>query len=130
MSRNRVYKQMKKAQQAGLSNVDLLRIRELAKKHAADMETQATEKAFLYMLAIPLNVVVDRYIKEGDKTEAEKFIEDVISLYDSVMAGKVTDKELADFLEDMVGLQVTAKWLVERCSVSVHEECEVGNGRN
>ena len=52
---NKARKQQIKARNMGMSNVDLLKIKESAKKAAQTMEKEATEKAFLYMLAIPLN---------------------------------------------------------------------------
>ena len=106
-----VRQQMQKAKQKGMSNIDLLRMREIARKEAQKMENEATEKAFLYMLAIPLNVLVNDYWSKSAKKRAPKFIEDVISLYESVQEGVVTDKQLADLLFDMAGVKIEADWL-------------------
>ena len=102
---------MQMARQRGISNLDLLRMREIARKEAEKMENEATEKAFLYMLAIPLNVLVNDYWSKSAKKRAPKFIEDVISLYESVQEGVVTDQELADLLFDMAGVKIEADWL-------------------
>ena len=48
------------------------------------------------------------------KKKLEKFIDDVLSLYESVQANVVTPEELNDFLEDMTVLRVTADWVKER----------------
>ena len=75
-------KNRKRLQQMGLSNVDICRLREMARKETNRMEKaneQATEemrgeeneKAFLYMLAIPLNVLVDMWGEEEAKNEQE-----------------------------------------------------------
>ena len=55
---NKIQNQIRRARKAGMSNLDLLRIQESAKKAANKLESEAVEKAFLYMLAIPLNVLV------------------------------------------------------------------------
>lgn len=111
---NRVKNQMRKAKQNGMSNIDLLRMREIARKEAEKMENEATEKAFLYMLAIPLNILVNDYWSKSAKKRAPRFIEDVISLYESVQEGVVTDQELADLLNDMAGVKIEAEWMKGR----------------
>lgn len=111
---NRMKNQINKARKAGISNVDLMRMKEVAKKEAKKMESDAVEKAFLYMLAIPLNVLVHDYWSKTAKKKAPKFIEDVISLYESVQAGAVTDEELAELLNELAGVNVEAEWLKKR----------------
>lgn len=107
----RQHKQYIKAKQKGMSNVDILKMKEIAKREAIKMETEATDRAFLYMLAIPLNVLVNDYWSKTAKKRAKKFIEDVISLYDSVCEGVVSEKELSNLLEEMAGVKITADWL-------------------
>lgn len=111
---NRMKNQINRARKAGISNVDLARMKEVAKKEAKKMESDAVEKAFLYMLAIPLNVLVYDYWSKTAKKKAPKFIEDVISLYESVQAGAVTDEELAELLNELAGVNVEAEWLKKR----------------
>ena len=114
MINNKMKKQINKAKRAGISNVDLARMKEVAKKEAKKMESDAVEKAFLYMLAIPLNVLVHDYWSKTAKKKAPKFIEDVISLYESVQEGVVTDEELAELLNELAGVNVEAEWLKKR----------------
>lgn len=111
---NRMKNQINRARKVGISNVDLMRMKEVAKKEAKKMESDAVEKAFLYMLAIPLNVLVHDYWSKTAKKKAPKFIEDVISLYESVQAGVVTDEELAGLLNELAGVNVEAEWLKKR----------------
>ena len=111
---NRMKNQINRARKAGISNVDLMRMQEVAKKEAKKMESDAVEKAFLYMLAIPLNVLVNDYWSKTAKKKAPKFIEDVLSLYESVQAGAVTDEELAGLLNELAGVNVEAEWLKKR----------------
>ena len=111
---NRMKNQIHKAKKAGISNVDLMRMKEVAKKEAKKIESDAVEKAFLYMLAIPLNVLAHDYWSKTAKKKAPKFIKDVISLYESVQAGVVTDEELAGLLNELAGINVEAEWLEKR----------------
>lgn len=108
---NRLKHQQKKARQAGMSNVDLLRIREAAKKEALKMEQVATERAFLYMLAIPLNVLFNDYWEKTARRKAPKFIEEVIGLYEAVQNGIVSEQQLAELLDDLAGVKIEAEWM-------------------
>ena len=108
---NRIFQSMQKARKMGMSELDILRMRETARREAMKMQGEAIEKSFLYMLAIPLNVLVNDYWPKSAKKRAPQFIEDVISLYESVQAGIVSDRELADLLDDLAGIKVEAKWL-------------------
>ena len=108
---DKVRKQQIKARKLGMSNVDLLMVKESAKKAAQTMEKEATEKAFLYMLAIPLNVLFNDYWKKSAKKRAPKFVEDVMSLYDAVQNGVVSDKQLADLLDELAGVKIDADWM-------------------
>lgn len=107
----KLMQQMQQAKKSGLTPADVARIHAMARKHAEAMEIEATEKAFLYMLAIPLNVLVNDYWSKTAKRRAPKFIEDVISLYQSVEDGVVTEKELAGLLKEYAGITVNPKWL-------------------
>lgn len=110
---NNLQRQIKQAKKSGLTNNDLWRMKEMAKKHTQQMQNESVEMAFLFMLAIPLNVLVADYWPKAPKKKLEKFIDDVISLYHSVQEGVVTPQELNGFLEEMTGLTVTADWIKE-----------------
>lgn len=86
-------------------------IKETAKKQSKSMEKEATEKAFLYMLAIPLNVLFNDYWQKSAKKRAPKFIEDVMSLYEAVQQGVVSDKQLADLLDELAGVKIEVEWI-------------------
>ena len=104
-------RQNRRAQRMGISNIDMRMIRKSAKKQAKKMEKEAEEKAFLRMLAIPLNVLVNDYWPKTAKKKAPKFIEDVLSLCEAVECGVVTDEQLAELLEDMAGVKIEAEWI-------------------
>ena len=101
---NHVKNQMKRMKNRGYDEIELCKIREVARKE---------EKAFLRMLAIPLNVLVSDYWEKTGKKKAPKFIEEVASLYESVQLGTVTDQQLADFLFEMTGIKIEAEWMKE-----------------
>jgi hypothetical protein len=50
-------------------------------------------------------------LAQSAKKRAPKFIEDVISLYESVQDGVVTERELADLLKEYAGITVNEEWL-------------------
>lgn len=82
----------------------------MSKRKNRHVEDKANEKAFLYMLAIPLNVLVDQWGDES-KEKAPEFIEEVIGLYEAVQDGYVSDNQLAALLEEMAGVKIEAGWL-------------------
>lgn len=108
---NTMRRQQKKAKKLGLSNIDLLMIKETAKKQSKSMEKEAIDRAFLYMLAIPLNVLFNDYWQKSAKKRAPKFIEDVMGLYEAVEKGVVSEKQLADLLYELAGIKIEAEWI-------------------
>lgn len=107
-------KQLKRAKESGMSTLDFLKVQEIAKRESKKMEQEATEKAFLYMLAIPLNILVNDYWPKTAKRRSPKFISEVLKLYDAVENDIVSEEELAELLEDMAGIKITADWLKDR----------------
>ena len=82
----------------------------MSKRKNRHIEDKANEKAFLYMLAIPLNILVDQWGDEA-KNKAPEFIEDVLGLYEAVQDGVVSDDQLAELLDDRAGVKIEADWL-------------------
>ena len=98
MSRQRSFQKMR---HNGFSDSERAFMYLTARKASREMEDDATEKAFLYMLAIPLNVLVgDGLI---NKDNAAEYIHDVASLFLSVQNGLVSDQELADLRKEVLG---------------------------
>lgn len=108
---NKVQMQMKRAKKAGIPPLEVQRMREIAKKEAQKMEQTATERAFLYMLSIPLIILFEDYWQKTAKKKAPKFIEDVASLYESVQMGVVSEQQLADALYELAGVKIEAEWI-------------------
>ncbi|MGD6877857.1 hypothetical protein [Bacillus infantis] len=107
---NKAKQQMHKAKRAGMSNLELLALKELAKKEAEKIEARMADRAFLYMLAVPLNVLVADYWPKSAKKKAPQFIADVLSLWESVQAGVVSDQELADLVKEYAGVTIEGVW--------------------
>lgn len=81
-------------------------------KERANARQQENEKAFLYMLAIPLNVLAcEDYWGDDAKEKAPAFIEEVVSLYEAVQNGNVSNEELSEFLWEYAGVTIDAEWL-------------------
>lgn len=81
-------------------------------RERANERHKENEKAFLYMLAIPLNVLAcEDYWGDDAKEKAPAFIEEVISLYESVQNGNVSNEELSEFLWEYAGVTIDASWL-------------------
>lgn len=100
---SRMKKQIAYAKKNNIPIQDVWRMHEVAKKHADMMEQEATARAFLAQLALPLNLLVHDYWSKTAKRRAPKFISDLLSLNDSWIRGVVTDKELDDLLFDFTG---------------------------
>lgn len=106
------FNQYKRAKKSGLTNVDLLKMKETARKEAQKMENKVREQAFLDMLAIPLLVLAHDYWPKSAKKKAPQFIEDVYNLFDSVQKGVTTNEELAAELYELSGVKV--EWMERR----------------
>lgn len=107
----KMHKQYAKAKKKGFDNNELLRMKEIARKQAEAATKELAEKEFLYMLAIPLNVLFHEHWQKSAKKKAPKFIEEVIKLYGAVQQGVVTEQDLADLLDDLAGIRIEAEWL-------------------
>lgn len=106
----RVREQMDRMKQMNCTEAELLLLRETAKAEAAKMADEMLDKAFLYMLAIPLNVLVgDRWSKSGKKL-GPGFTRDCLSMYDSVKRGVITDEELIKVLEVYGNVDIEKEW--------------------
>ena len=103
-------KTIRRARQAGLSNIDLLMMKESARKQVKGMEKEAVEKAFLYMLAIPVNILAHEHWPKSAKKMIPKFISDVMSLFKSVEQGIVDEEDLHNVLQEYAGIDIREEW--------------------
>lgn len=111
MAKSKRQQQIQKMKRMGFTDNQMAVILESANKKAKELERIATERSFLYMLAIPLNVLVNDYWEKSARKRIPKFIEDVISLYEAVQEGVVSEQQLADLLDEYAGVKIEADWL-------------------
>ena len=102
MKRTKVQQQMKVAKKKGLTPLQLAEMKALTEKYAKEAEV----RAFLHMLAIPLNILIIDYWPKSARKRIPEFIDKVLSLYESVQLGVVTDEELREVLRDYAGMEV------------------------
>lgn len=101
-----------------MNSLEIARMQAIATKTTKGMINDATEKAFLYMLAIPLNVLVsDGIITKDGEYNAEEYLNSVISLYKSVEKNIVTDEQLAGLIEEYTGMKLECEWLKRKDNV-------------
>ena len=111
MAKSKRQQQIARMKRMGFNNNQIGVVLESANKKADELQRIAKEKAFLYMLAIPLNVLVNDYWEKSARKRIPKFIEDVISLYEAVQKGVVSEQQLADLLDEYAGVKIEADWL-------------------
>ena len=111
MAKSKRQQQIARMKRMGFNNNQIGVILENSSKKAEELQRIAKEKAFLYMLAIPLNVLVNDYWEKSARKRIPKFIEDVINLYEAVQEGVVSEQQLADLLDEYAGVKIEADWL-------------------
>ena len=118
--KKKIRSQMNIARKKGYNELDLLQVREIARKQAEKMteeaEKIAREQSFLLMLGIPLNILMHDYWKKSAKKRMPQFIRECISLYEAVEMGVVEFKEISDLLYDLSGVDYKAEWMKVRAN--------------
>lgn len=84
-----------------LTQEQINRIKQEASKEAIDT-------AFTLMLALPLEVLKDKYWVKSAKRRLPKFLDNVLSLYDSWNKGELTIEELREDLWEYGGIKLEA----------------------
>lgn len=101
--RRKAQKQGKSAYKPKVYNLTEEQINQI--KQEASKE--AIDTAFTLMLAIPLEVLIgDGYWAKSAKRRLPKFLDDVLSLYDSWNKGVLTIEELRDDLWNIGGIKL------------------------
>lgn len=90
-----------------LTQEQINRIKQEASKEAIDT-------AFTLMLALPLEVLKDKYWVKSAKRRLPKFLDNVLSLYDSWNKGELTIEELREDLWEYGGIKLEAPKGTER----------------
>lgn len=108
--RRRAEKQAKKDKVA-VYNLTQEQINQIKK----DARDEAIDTAFTLMLAIPLEVLIgDGYWAKSAKRRLPKFLDEVLSLYDSWNKGVLTIEELREDLWNIGGIKLQAPKGTER----------------
>lgn len=103
-------KQMKRAFKKGIPPLDVAKMQAIAKHQAEKMEKQASEKAFIDMLAVPCAVLAFDYWNKTAKKRIPEFVKEVVSLYESIQVGAVTREEIIEEFEKNSGIKLEAEW--------------------
>lgn len=111
---NAKQKRMKQAFKKGMTPLEIAQMQAIAKSAAVKMEKEATEKAFVDMLAIPCAVLAFDFWQKSAKKRMPGFIKEVVSLYESIQVGAVTREELIETFEELSGLKLEAEWYKAR----------------
>lgn len=90
-----------------LTQEQINRIKQEASKEAIDT-------AFTLMLALPLEALKDKYWVKSAKRRLPKFLDNVLSLYDSWNKGELTIEELREDLWEYGGIKLEAPKGTER----------------
>lgn len=107
---NYAKKVIKRGKKQGFTNLEMARIRQVADEAGKRAELIAKEKAFIYMLAIPINILVHDYWSKSAKKKIPEFIDKTMSLFDSIDKGIVTDEELIDLIKEYTGTTIEVEW--------------------
>lgn len=103
-------KTIKKMKKRGFSNIQILQMKEHARRAVQNMEAESVEKAFLYMLGISVNVLAEVYWPKTAKKKIPKFIDDVLSLFKSVEQGVVTEEDMLNAIKEYAGVDIKEHW--------------------
>lgn len=100
-----------RAKKKGMSNIDILRMKEEAKKAAETMEQDAIEKAMIVTMTIFMNLLIEDYWKKTAKKRVPRLVEQFLMLYDSFQAGVVDYEDCVAYVEEHAGITIETEWL-------------------
>lgn len=82
------------------------KIREALDEHTDQIMRQAIDKAFVYMIGIPLEVLFAQYWPKSCTKKAPEFISRVLDLYECVQDGIVSEQEIIDGIYNLSGVRI------------------------
>lgn len=103
-------KHIRRARMNGMSNLDIMKVREMANKKTKEMEIQATEKAFVHMFAITLSILANDYWPKSSDKKIPELIKKVCSVFASVKEGVVTEEDSLEVLRNISGIDLKNEW--------------------
>ena len=107
---------LKKLKRGGFNPLQIATIDNILKEAQENIEQEYTQKSFLMMLAIPLNVLISEWGEEneGTKERAKKFIEDCLSLVNSYTSDSIGYNDLAEYVNEWTGMEFSAEWINDK----------------
>ena len=103
-------KQIRRARLGGMSNLDILKVKEMARKETEKMEAQAVEKAFVHMFAITLSILANDYWPKSASKQIPGLIKKVNSVFQAVKEGVVTEEDSLEALKNIAGVNLKDEW--------------------
>ena len=82
------------------------KIQEALEEHTDKLMRQAIDKAFIYMVGIPLDVLFHEHWQKSAKKKAPAFVDQVLSLYEAVQDGIVTEQQIIDEVYELAGVRI------------------------
>lgn len=82
------------------------KIQEALEEHTDQLMRQAIDKAFIYMIGIPLDVLFHDYWSKTAKKKAPEFVDQILSLYEAVQNGIVSEQEIIDEVYELSGVKI------------------------
>lgn len=105
------HKTAQKLKQHGLTNIDIAMMKESARKAAEEVQKQAMEQAFMFMIWIPINILASDYWEKTANKRIPEFTDKVASLYEAVQNGIVDWEQIAEDIKRLSGMDITSDWL-------------------
>lgn len=117
-NRSKLKQQIRRARRQGMSPLELLQTKQIARLEAervcgvsSEVDNETADKAFLCMVAIPVSILATNYWPKSAKERVPKFVDEVLTLYESVQSGEVSAQSLADTLQNLANVNIEASWL-------------------
>lgn len=107
----RTHKQMMKARQAGLSNVDLLRIKQKAKQNYNEQMQEVFDKTMLLHLYVTCDILGNEYWEKSAKKKIPEFVNKYLTLLQTIERDHVDYAEIIDSVKESCGIDLQAAWM-------------------
>lgn len=82
------------------------KIQEALEEHTDQLMRQAIDKAFIYMIGIPLDVLFYKYWPKSAKKRAPEFINEVLDVYESLQNGLLDEEEILNEVYELSGVRI------------------------
>lgn len=104
-------KTIKKLRKRGVSNLDILKAKEIARRETDKMRAECFEQALLFTLGISVNILTSPgYWYKTGKKKIPIFVNDFLSLLKSAEAGVVTEEDMLNEIKEYAGVDLKTYW--------------------